>query len=366
MIRRIIEQVNWQLFGVILAVIAIGLVNLYSAVYYWGEGDSSHLFWSQLIWIIIGLIILLLVSFVDYRLFQRLAIPLYIISIVLLVLALALGEAVRGTHGWLKLGFISLQPAEFAKISYILVLARYFGNNPQPDGYGFVELIKPLAMMLLPCGLIVMQGDLGSSLFLILIFTSVALFARIRIKTLVALAVVGIVTLVAVYSFGLKDYQRERIMTFMNPDVDVRGSGYHLMQSKIAVGSGGMIGKGYLKGNINKLRYLPERHTDFVFPVLAEEWGFAGSMVLLILYTALLLMAVDIARRSKDRFANFLAVGITMMLFWQLVINLGGVLGLMPLTGVTLPLMSYGGSSVVAVLMSLGILMNISRRRFMF
>jgi len=366
MIRRLIENFNWQLFGVIIAIIVIGLVNLYSAVYFWGEGGSAKLFWSQLIWILIGLFFLMLVSFVDYRLFYRLAIPLYVISIILLLLSLVLGEAVRGTHGWLKLGFISLQPAEFAKISYILVLARYFGNNPNPDGCGFMELIKPMGLMLIPCGLIVMQGDLGSSLFLILIFASVAFFARIRTKTLVAMIIIGMVGLFAVYSFGLKDYQRERIMTFIHPDTDVRGSGYHLMQSKIAVGSGQLIGKGYLKGNINKLRYLPERHTDFVFPVLAEEWGFAGSMVLLILYTLMLFMAIDIARRSKERFANFLGVGITMMLFWQLVINLGGVLGLMPLTGVTLPLMSYGGSSVVAVLVSLGILLNISRRRFMF
>jgi rod shape determining protein RodA len=212
----------------------------------------------------------------------------------------------------------------------------------------------------------VLQGDLGSSMFLVLIFAAVSFFAKIRIKTLVALIVVGVVAVFAVYSFGLKDYQRERITTFMHPEADVRGSGYHLMQSKIAVGSGRVLGKGYLKGNINKLHYLPERHTDFIFPVWAEEWGFAGSTVLIALYAALLLMALDIARKSKERFANFLAVGVAMMIFCQLVINLGGVLGLMPLTGVTLPLMSYGGSSMVVVLVSLGVLLNISKRRFMF
>lgn len=364
--QKIFENLNWYFFVVILALIAVGLVNLYSAVYYWGEGGSLALFWSQLIWMIIGLVLMFFVSFIDYRFFSRAAIPLYVISIALLVLSLVIGSEVRGTHGWLKLGFLSLQPAEFAKVAYIIVLARYFANNPSYDGYGFWELWRPLLLMLIPCGLIVLQGDLGSSMFLVLIFATVAFFARVKRRTLITFVVIGIAAVMAIYTFGLKDYQRERITTFMNPDADVRGSGYHLMQSKIAVGSGRVFGKGYLKGNINKLRYLPERHTDFVFPVFAEEWGFAGGFVLLTLYAALLLMALDIARRSKERFGGFLATGVAMMIFCQLFINLGGVLGLMPLTGVTLPLMSYGGSSVVAVLASLGIVLNISKRRFMF
>lgn len=366
--RKLISNFNWQLFGVICALIAIGLINLYSAVYYWGEGEGGHLslFWSQLLWMSIGLVLMVIISFIDYRVFHRLAMTFYVISVLLLLLSLLFGKDVRGTQGWLKLGFISLQPAEFAKVAYLFVLARYFTNNPNPDGYGFVELIKPLVLMLVPCSLIILQGDLGSSVFLVLIFAAVAFFARIRIRTLIALVLIGAIAGMAIYSFGLKDYQRERITTFMHPEADVRGSGYHLMQSKIAVGSGRILGKGYLKGNINKLRYLPERHTDFIFPVFAEEWGFAGSAVLLALYTALLMMSIEIAKRSRERFANFLAAGIAMMIFCQLLINLGGVLGLMPLTGVTLPLMSYGGSSVVAVLASLGILLNISRRRFMF
>lgn len=364
--RRLVENMNWHLLAVVMALMIIGLVNLYSAVYFWGEGVSQALFWSQLIWMVIGGAVMIVLSFVDYRLFLRLSIPLYAVSILLLALALIMGSEVRGTQGWLKLGPVNLQPAEFAKIAYIIILARYYTNNPGFEGYGFWELLKPLILMLVPCGLIIMQGDLGSSLFLVLIFSSVAFFARIRRRTLIALTLLGVLSVVGIYAYGLKDYQRERITTFMHPESDVRGSGYHLMQSKIAVGSGRVFGKGYLKGNINKLRYLPERHTDFIFPVFAEEWGFAGGVVLIGLYASLLLMALDIARRAKERFACFLAIGIAMMLFWQMAINLGGVLGLMPLTGVTLPLMSYGGSSVVAVLASLGILMNISKRRFMF
>ncbi len=364
--RRLIENFDWSLFGVIVALCVIGLVNLFSAVYYWGEGGSLSLFWSQLIWMLVGIALMFIMSFLDYRIFQRFAWPIYGLSVALLLLSLIFGNEVRGTQGWLNLGFIKLQPAEFAKIAYLLMLAKFFTDNPNPEGYGLFELIKPLALMILPLGLIVLQGDLGSSIFFVLIFATVSFFARIRIKTLIALIVVGVVAVVGVYSFGLKDYQRARITTFMHPEMDVRGSGYHLMQSKIAVGSGRIFGKGYLKGNINKLQYLPERHTDFIFPVAAEEWGFVGSFIILSLYTALLLMAIEIARRSKERFANFLAIGIAMMIFCQMFINLGGVLGLMPLTGVTLPLMSYGGSSVLAMLVSLGMLLNISKRRFMF
>jgi rod shape determining protein RodA len=227
-------------------------------------------------------------------------------------------------------------------------------------------MFKPAMLMLIPFVLIVLQGDMGSSLFLILIFFSVAMFAKIRWGTLILLVVVGIIAAGTIYQFGLKEYQRSRIFQFVHPETDIRGSGYHLMQSKIAVGSGKIFGKGYLKGNINKLRYLPERHTDFIFPVFAEEWGFLGSIVILCLFGALLLMGVEIASKARERFGIFLAIGIVAMLFWQVVINLGGVLGLMPLTGVTLPLMSYGGSSVIAVLIAIGLLQNISRRRFMF
>jgi rod shape determining protein RodA len=294
------------------------------------------------------------------------AIVFYVAVCVLLLLALLLGASVRGTHGWLKLGPVALQPTEFAKIAYILLAARFFADHPNPEGYGLVDLWKPGLAMLVPFLLIVLQGDLGSSLFLILIFVSMSLFAKVKRNTLIACVILAAVAAGAVYAFGLKEYQRNRIFNFFNPEADVRGSGYHLVQSKIAVGSGKLFGKGYLQGNINKLRYLPERHTDFIFPVFAEEWGFVGSMVVLSLYAALLLMGVEIGEKARDRFGSFLAIGVVSLLFWQIAINLGGVLGLMPLTGVTLPLMSYGGSSMVAILASLGLLFSIHQRKFMF
>ncbi|MFA5810759.1 MAG: rod shape-determining protein RodA [bacterium] len=364
--RKYTEGFNWPLATVVFLLLGIGLVNLYSAVYFWGEGGSTSLFWSQLVWSIIGVVLMFFVIISDYRVFQRMAVPFYAVVCVLLVLSIIMGSAIRGTHGWLKIGPFTLQPAEFAKIAYILIAAKFFSDHPSPDGYSLTDLWRPGLAMLVPFALIIMQGDLGTSLFLILIFISLAMFAKVRRRTLIACAIVAIIAAGGFYTFGLKEYQRNRIFSFFNPEADVRGSGYHLVQSKIAVGSGKLFGKGYLKGNINKLRYLPERHTDFIFPVFAEEWGFVGSIIVLSLYTALLMMGIEIASKARDRFGAFVAMGVVALLFWQITINLGGVLGLMPLTGVTLPLMSYGGSSMVAILVSLGMLFSIHMKRFMF
>jgi rod shape determining protein RodA len=364
--KKFSEGFHWSMAAVAGAILVIGLINLYSAVYFWGEGGATSLFWSQLVWTLIGLVLMMAVVVSDYRVFYRAAIPAYVVVIALLILSLVLGEAVRGTHGWLKLGPFSLQPAELAKIVYILVAARFFADHPNPDGYSFVDLWRPALAMLIPFVLIVLQGDLGSSLFLLLIFVSMSLFAKVRRRTLIIATIICVVAAGGFYMFGLKDYQKERIFTFFHPEADIKGSGYHLVQSKIAVGSGKILGKGYLKGNINKLRYLPERHTDFIFPVFAEEWGFLGSIIVLALYSALLAMGIDVGARARDRFGAFVAIGVVSLLFWQIAINLGGVLGLMPLTGVTLPLMSYGGSSMVAILISVGLLFSIHLRRFRF
>jgi rod shape determining protein RodA len=365
-VQRCFEHFNWPLFGVTMALIIIGLINLYSAVHFWGEGVTHSYFWSQLVWTMIGLIVMFVVMAFDYRIYYNVARPAYVIVCALLILSLVMGQVVRGTHGWLKLGSFSLQPAEFAKLAYILIAARFFADHPNPDGYSLRDLWQPLLLMIIPFGLIVLQGDMGSSLFLICIFVSMSLFAKVKKGTIVLCILVALIAGGGVYTFGLKDYQRDRIATFMHPEQDLRGSGYHLMQSKIAVGSGRLLGKGYLQGNINKLRYLPERHTDFIFPVFAEEWGFIGSFVVLALYAALLLMGVEIGSKARERFGSFVAIGVVALMFWQLAINLGGVLGLMPLTGVTLPLMSYGGSSMIAVLASIGLLFGIHTKRFIY
>ena len=366
MTQRFTETFNWPLFGVVLTLLAIGLVNLYSAVSFWEETNAVSLFWNQMAWVGVGLLVMVAAIFFDYRVFKSLAITIYVLVLLLLMISIFFGSTVRGTHGWIQLGPFNLQPAELAKIAYILIAAKYFSDHPNPDGCGLLDLWQPFLFMFIPVALIIYQGDLGSSLFLICIFMSLAFFAGIRRKTLLLGLFLAIAAAGSFYTFGLKPYQRDRIFSFLHPEEDVRGRGYHLMQSKIAVGSGKILGKGYLKGNINKLQYLPERHTDFIFPVLAEEWGFLGSVFALGLYAAFRLMGVEVSRKARDRFGIFLALGIVAMIFWQLVINLGGVLGLIPLTGVTLPLLSYGGSSMVTILMSIGILLSISLRRFMF
>jgi rod shape determining protein RodA len=259
-----------------------------------------------------------------------------------------------------------MQPSEFAKITFIMALARTFAENPPYRGYRLSQLVVPGLLLIAPLGLIVLGRDIGSSLFLILTFASLVLFAGLRRNVIVLAFLVSLAGGFFVYQKILTSHQKARIAAFVEPEADPRGRGYHLIQSKITVGSGKIFGKGYLQGMQNKLRYLPESHTDFIFPVLAEEWGFLGSTVVLGLYVALIVFGVQMAAKAKERFGVFLSLGITSLFFWQVTINLGGVLGLMPLTGVTLPLLSYGGSSLVTVLIGIGLLLNISMRRFMF
>ena len=352
---------------VTLALLLVGLLNLYSALNTWEEGGGvSHLFWLQCLWVGIGLLALIVFIAIDYRFLERLCWVIYFITLFLLLATLLFGREISGHKSWLMLGSLSFQPSEFAKLSLIFILAKYFGDRPLPEGYGIYQLLKPLGLAMVPCCLILLGKDLGSALFFPLIFGSIAWSAQIRRKTLAIFFVLIATTAILGYNYALSPYQKARVLTFINPTEDVRGTGYHLRQSKIAVGSGQFFGKGYLKGKINKLRYLPEKHTDFIFPVLAEEWGFFGSMIAVGLFGAFLFWAIQIAIKARERFGAFLGFGIAALVFWQVVINLGGVLGIMPLTGVTLPFLSYGGSSLLVMLVCVGCLFNINMRRFMF
>ncbi|MDO8526903.1 MAG: rod shape-determining protein RodA [Deltaproteobacteria bacterium] len=365
--RKILENFNWSLLWVTLSLMVIGLVNLHSALSFWGEGGGyQKLFWQQVVWFLAGFGILLVLVTMDYRLWDKLGKYFYVMTLILLVLVLLVGRDISGNRSWLGVGSFGVQPSEFAKLGIILVLAKYFSSNPMPGGYGFKDLLKPMALAGVPFILVLMEKDLGSSLFFPLIFMSMALVAKIQKKTLIGFLVLVTLGGGLAYQFGLKPYQKERIRIFMNPESDPRKSGYHLVQSKIAVGSGRIFGKGYMKGTINKLRYLPDKHTDFIFPVLAEEWGFVGAMLVLTLYGFLLWNGLGIAMKARESFGIFLATGVTALLFWHLVINLCGVLGMIPLTGVPLPFLSYGGSSSIVFLMGIGLLLNIHMRRFMF
>lgn len=362
--RRLLTHFDWVLLISVLLVALIGIVNLYSATSSWST-QGTPVYLKQLSWLGVGIGIALMVCLFDYRHLEYLGFPLYTLNVLLLLAVLVIGKTIMGATRWIDLGFFNLQPSEVMKIVIIITLARYFTDNVPFRGFNLKGLLVPFLLLGVPVLLIVKQPDLGTAMLVLFIGGTMALFAGIRRGTLGLLGLVG-----ALASWGgwflLHDYQRERIRTFLDPERDPLGSGYHIIQSKIAVGSGGFLGKGFMAGTQSQLSFLPERHTDFAFSVFAEEWGFSGCLILLLLYLLIILWGIYIARRSADRFGMFLALGVVAMLFWHIVVNLGMVIGLLPVVGVPLPLFSYGGTSMVTTMIGIGLLLNISMRRFVF
>ncbi len=366
--KRIFGHFPWGMFVLLLCWMGIGLINLYSASLHLNETGLPSLFKTQLLWMGVGMVVLLGITLVDYHFLFPWAYPLYIISILLLLLVFipGLGKSVAGQQNWISIKGFRLQPSEFAKLGVILALSRYYSRYPLNHLFSVKDLLPAFALVVVPLGLILLQKDLGSSLFFGLLFITLTFFIRLPGRVVLIAGLLVLVGGVGVYQYGLKNYQKDRIRTFLNPESDAKGKGYHLVQSKIAVGSGGLWGKGYLRGNVNKLKYLPEKHTDFIFPVLAEEWGLVGSVITLLVMVGFLLLGLESASQCKEAFGCFLTIGVMGLFFWHVVINLGGVLGLIPLTGVPLPLLSYGGSSVLTLLTGAGLLMNVRMRRFFF
>ena len=363
--RRLIQNFDWVLLLLLLVQAGISILNLYSATYPIREMGGSEIFFKQIYWFLIGFAVLLLATTFNYFALERLAYPIYFFTIGLLALVLFVGRVTSGSQRWLALGPISFQPSELAKIVMVLVLAKFFSERSDFKEYRLRDLWQPFMLTALPCFLILKEPDLGTALFLALISISMVLIARVRWRSLLLLA--GSFGLSApVIWFGLKEYQQKRVFSFLSPEMDPLGAGYHINQSKIAIGSGQFWGKGFLKGTQTRLHFLPEQHTDFAFSVLAEEWGLVGSVVLLLMYLFMILWGLNIAKNSKDRFGSMIAVGIVSIIFWQVVINVGMVTGLLPVVGIPLVLFSYGGSSLITTMAAMGILMNISMRRFMF
>jgi len=361
--RRLAQNFDWGLALLVLLLATVGLLILHSAA---GAGVKGHnLLYKQMIWFGIGMAAMLAAFAVPYNRLHLWASWIYAVAVVLLVLVLLLGKQVSGSTRWLVLGPVSLQPSEFAKLAVVTILARYYAYKATDRGLVLAELIKPFLWTTLPFLLIVRQPDLGTAIVLLLIVGSMTLFVKIEKRSLAVLLLMGAAAVPMVW-FVLKDYQKERIMTFLNAEKDPLGTGYHIIQSKIAIGSGMLTGKGYLKGTQTSLAFLPEQHTDFIFSVYAEEWGFVGSVLILLLFLSFIAWGLNIAFRSKNPFGAIMAVGITSMIFWQVFINIGMVMGLMPVVGVPLPFVSYGGSSVLTTMLGTGILMNVSMRRFLF
>jgi rod shape determining protein RodA len=363
--RRLVQNFDWLLLSLVVALGAIGLVNLYSAGFTRQPGEGTPLYIKQLYWLAVGLSLMFLTLFYDYRHLEKMSYPLYLLSLLLLVAVMFWGKTVSGSRRWLVLGPLSFQPAEFAKIALILALATYFSRRPRTESLRLKDLLAPIVLVLAPVALIVKQPDLGSSILVVLVAASLTLFVGVHWRTLVGFTMTLILSSPVIWSF-LKDYQRQRILTYLNPEQDPLGAGYHIIQSKIAVGSGQFWGKGFLQGTQSQLRFLPEQHTDFVFSVFAEEWGFVGSAVLLLLFTGLILWGLQVARDCKERFGHLLALGVTALIFWQVFINLSMVTGFLPVVGIPLPLFSYGGSSLITTLLGVGFLLNIRMRRFLF
>ena len=363
--RRFVQYFDWGLLGLILLIGLLGLVTLYSAVTSATPTPQKTLYFKQMIWYGAGMTGMVFSFSINYKSLYRWSPVIYAVCILLLIYVLIMGKYVGGARRWLILGPVSVQPSELIKIAVIISLARYYSKHANPRGFTLSELLTPLMLTIIPFMLIVKQPDLGTAMVLVLIAGAMTVFVKIERRSLLCIITACTITGPLVW-FLLKGYQKKRILTFINPDRDPLGAGYHIIQSKIAIGSGMIFGKGFLKGTQNALSFLPEQHTDFIFSVLAEEWGFVGSVFILFLFLVLIIWGLNIAYRCRDPFGTILAVGATAMIFWQVFINIGMAMGLMPIVGVTLPFISYGGSSIVSIMICVGLLMSISMRRFLF
>jgi len=361
--RKLLLNFDWALLAALLAVIGMSLLNLYSASYVPGAyGTPAYL--KQIYFYIMGFGIMFLIISVDYRILIEANYFLYAMIIGLLAFALFFGTSTAQTQRWINLGFFKLQPSEPAKLILVISLASYYYRKDTGKGFSLKELLVPGALTGLPFLLILKQPDLGTALMLVFIFISMTLFVKLKWSSFATLAGGSLAAAIVGWKFFLKPYQKQRIETFLNPEGDPLRTGYHIMQSKIAIGSGGKFGKGFFQGTQVHLDFLPERHTDFAFSVLGEEWGFVGAVFFLSCYFFMIFLGLNIALSSRDKFGVLLAFGIVSLIFWQAFINLAMILGLLPVVGMPLPLFSYGGSSLITTMAGIAILFSIRMRRY--
>jgi rod shape determining protein RodA len=353
---------DWVLLGIVAAINALGILEIYSSTH---ASAMAGMQWKQIIWIGIGFVAMFLISRLDYHTLLDQAPILYIAGVLGLMVVLLVGFSRLGAKRWISLGGENFQVSELMKLIIIIVLARFF-SEVRTDRLTFSDLLKVGAITLVPVALILKQPDLGTALTLIPVALVGAFLAGIEWKH----QLIGLVLLAMLIPFGwhmrthLKPYQQQRIQTFLHPEEDQRGAGYQILQSEIAVGSGGFWGKGFGKGSQNQLGFVPVRYSDFILAALAEEQGFIGVCVVLLLYLALILRLVDNAQKAKDRAGMYVVMGVTAILAFHVLVNASMVIGYMPVTGIPLPLMSYGGSSTAFVFLALGMVMNVRMRRF--
>ncbi len=365
--RRLITKFDWKFLLIVFSILCISVLSIYSVSAH-KEQMKSMLYVKQIYWIMLSMIVFFMAVVIDYHTISRYAYLVYAVVVILLLLVMFVGKVGLGAQRWLSFGFISFQPSEFSKLGILLVLAKYFSENAQRSGFRLTQLFFPIVLLGIPFFLVLKQPDLGTGLSMTFIFVSMLFLVGLRSRSLIFISLIFLMFLPFLWNFfwhHLKGYQKERLLTFINPTVDPSGTGYHIIQSKIAIGSGGIFGNGLLGGTQSQLKFLPEGHTDFIFAVFAEEWGFTGIIVLLVLFGLLLLWGIEVAFKAKDSLGTFLAAGIVGMIGFNLIVNIGMTLGMMPVVGVPLPLMSYGGTAMVTTMGALGLLMNVKIRRFM-
>jgi rod shape determining protein RodA len=359
--RRLFSAVSafdYILYGSSALLLLLGLLMIFSTTL----DSGNRLFYRQLVFFGFGVILMWLISVFDYRKLKKSTGILFILINLFLIFVWLFGSQVRGSSRWINLGFFALQPAELAKVIMVIILAKYLDQQGERLK-SFWYVVRSAFYIGIPAFLVLVEPDLGSALILLLVWFSMLVFSAMSKKHLLILILVSVVLAGFSWQFFLHDYQKQRIYTFLDPSKDPQGSGYNVIQSTIAVGSGGMWGRGVGRGLQSQLEFLPERQTDFIFASTAEELGMAGSMIVLLMYAVFLYRLVLTAQIARDNFGMYICVGIFFMFFWQTLINIGMNIGIMPVTGIPLPLVSYGGSSLLNSLLAIGLAQSVYSRR---
>ncbi|MCP4606799.1 MAG: rod shape-determining protein RodA [Proteobacteria bacterium] len=363
--HRLRDEIDWVLFSLCIVISLIGVINLYSTGQASGYPD---LYLTQIYFLVFGGCAAFSVALVDYRHYERFGYVLYGIGLFLLILVLFVGTEINNAKRWIVFGdMIRFQPSELTKVFLVVGLAKYLHHDPQTDGRKLTDIIGPAIMTILVMALILKEPDLGTALLCLLIFLSIMMLTRLKARSLIVLTASAPIASVIAWNW-LKPYQKERVVSFLNsfiePEADRLGAGWHAYQARVAVGSGQVTGKGFLQGTSGPHHFLPAQSSDFPFAIFAEEHGFIGAAILILLYSMLIIWCVRIAANARDRFGSVIAIGVGSIFFWHVLINLGMVLGILPVVGVTLPLFSAGGSSILTCMLSIGLLMNVSIHRF--
>jgi len=359
--RRLYYHIDWALVIAALALCTLGVVMIYSTTYDPTRG-TSRMYITQLYAIVLGLGAGVFMLMIDYRAFTDKSHLIYGGICILLLYVLLFGMVQMGARRWIPLRVFNLQPSEFAKVAVALVLAKFFGENRGEPTW--TDLGIGAALTVVPLALIAKEPDLGTAVTLLPVFLAVAYLAGMRMRVLGLMFLCLLLAAPVAWKFALKDYQKQRVSTFLDPSQDAKGAGYQQIQARITVGSGGLSGKGFRQGTQGQLRFLPVAHNDFIFSVLAEEQGFAGVLVALGLYLFVILRSLEAARLAKDRLGSYLVLGVLASFTFQVIYNITMSAGLAPVKGLTLPLMSYGGSSMIATLAGFGLILNVRMRRF--